>query len=68
MSSTEESSSEEIDFSKFRKVYESVEHWNLRKVSKICLFTFFLQILAKIQHVKLHLCEIDVKLSKKRDS
>ena len=38
MSSTDESDTEEVDFDKFRKNYESYEHWELRKVSKnICL-------------------------------
>lgn len=32
MSSSDESVIEEVDFNKFRKIYESDEHWKLRKV------------------------------------
>lgn len=40
MDSTSDSSSDEVDLDAFRKVYESDEHWQLRKVKKFFLFTF----------------------------
>lgn len=32
MSSSDDSSYEEVDFDKYRRIYEPEEHWELRKV------------------------------------
>lgn len=33
MASSDDNCAEGVDFAKFRKIYESDEHWQLRKVS-----------------------------------
>lgn len=43
MSSSDSSSTEEVDFEQYRKVYESYEHWELRKVSLfVCMLSCLL--------------------------
>lgn len=41
MDSSDDSCIEDVDFEKFRKIYESDEHWKLRKVRMNCFVYSF---------------------------